>query len=296
MKDKNLIFDGVATALITPFCDGRVDFSAFGALLDDQIEKGIDALVVCGTTGEASCLSDGEKLALFEFAVNRTRGRVPVIAGVGCSDTARTAATCAAACELGCDALLIVTPYYNRATPSGLYEHYRICATRSSKPIIAYNVPARTGVSIPIPILRRLSDEGNIVAVKEACGDLSRVARIVSECPDLTVYSGNDDQTLPIAALGGRGVISVTSNIFPAELCAAYRVFMGGDTQKAAVLQKRLTPLMNAIFSEVNPIGIKYAASLFGMCECEYRLPLCPPSEATAELIRIALEEFSSNK
>ncbi len=293
MKDKKLIFDGVATALITPFCDGRVDFTAFGALIDDQIEKGVDAIVVCGTTGEASCLTDGEKLALFEFAVERTRGRIPVIAGVGCSDTVRTAATCAAACELGCDALLIVTPYYNRATPQGLYEHYKIAAARSTKPIIAYNVPARTGVSIPVPVLKRLSDEGHIAALKEACGDLSRVAKIASECPALTVYSGNDDQTLPVASLGGRGVISVISNIFPKEMCQAYRAFRKGEIDRAAELQRKLTPMISAIFCEVNPVPVKYAASLLGLCECKYRLPLCPPTEESKEAVKRALENFS---
>ena len=290
MKDKKPIFDGVATALITPFCDGRVDFSAFGALIDEQIKSGIDALTVCGTTGESSCLTDGEKLALFEFAVGRAKGNVPVIAGVGCSDTSRTAAMCAAACELGCDALLIVTPYYNRPSPEGLYEHYRVCRARSDKPIIAYNVPARTGISIPIPILARLSSEGHISAIKEACGDLSRIARIRHFCPSLTVYSGNDDQTLPVAALGGRGVISVTSNILPAELCAMYRAFRRGEVDEAEELQRRLTPVEDAIFCEVNPIGIKYAAYTLGLCECEYRPPLCAPSETSKQIIRDALK------
>ncbi len=292
MKDKNLIFDGIATALITPFLDGRIDFTSFGALIDEQIENGIDALVVAGTTGEASCLTDGEKLSLFEFAISRAKGKVPIIAGTGCSDSERTAAMCQAACEIGCDALLIVTPYYNRATPNGLYEHYRLCAKRSSKPIIAYNVPARTGVNIPVDVLKKLSNEGHIQAIKEACGDLSKIARIRSECPALTVYSGNDDQTLPIASLGGRGVISVVSNIFPSQMCEIYREFRSGNIDTAAALQSRLLPVISAIFCEVNPVPIKYAAYLLDLCPCEYRLPLCEPTETSKEAVRSALELY----
>ena len=292
MKDKKFIFEGVATALITPFLDGRIDFTSFGALIDDQIENGIDAIVVAGTTGESSCLTDGEKLALFEFAVSRAKEKVPVIAGVGCSDSERTAAMCHAACELGCDALLIVTPYYNRPTPSGLYEHYKLCAKRASKPLIAYNVPARTGTNIPIDVLKRLSEEGHIQAIKEASGDLSRIAKIRSECPALTVYSGNDDQTLPVAALGGRGVISVVSNIFPSQMCEIYREFRLGNIDTAASLQSRLIPVISAIFCESNPVPIKYAAYLLDLCPCEYRLPLCEPSEASKEAVRSALELY----
>ena len=292
MKDKNLIFDGIATALITPFSGGRIDFQSFGKLIDFQIDSGVDALVVSGTTGESPCLTDREKLSLFEFAVSRAAGRVPVIAGVGCSDTRRTADAGRAACELGCDALLVVTPYYNRPTPDGLYEHYRTVAALASKPIIAYNVPARTGVNIPVDVLRRLSDDGHICAIKEACGDLSRVAKIVSDCPDLAVYSGNDDQTLPVASLGGKGVISVVSNICPREMCEAYRALRRGEIDRAAAIQQRLTKLVGAIFCEVNPVPIKYAAHLLGYCECEYRLPLCPPCDTSKEKIRLALKEF----
>ena len=292
MKDKNLIFDGIATALITPFSGGRIDFPSFGRLIDLQIESGVDALVVSGTTGESPCLTEREKLSLFEFAVARASGRVPVIAGIGCSDTRRTAEAGRAACELGCDALLAVTPYYNRPTSSGLYEHYRTVASLASKPVIAYNVPARTGVSIPVDVLKKLSDGGYIHAIKEACGDLSRVAKIISDCPELTVYSGNDDQTLPVAALGGRGVISVSSNICPREMCEAYRARRRGETERAADMQRKLTRLASAIFCEVNPIPIKYAAHLLGYCECEYRLPLCPPCDTSKEKIRLALEEF----
>ncbi len=292
MKEKNLIFEGVATALITPFCDGRIDFDAFGTLIESQIESGIDALVVCGTTGESPSLSDNEKLELFAFARERSGDRVPIIAGVGCSDTKRTAKMCRAACEQGCDALLVVTPYYNRPTAEGLYRHYRACAEASNKPIIAYNVPARTGISIPVATLKRLSEEGLIAAVKEASGDLSRTAEIIAECEELTVYSGNDDQTLPTAALGGRGVISVTSNIYPCELAEMYRIFRRGEHEAAAKMQSRLTPIEHAIFSEVNPIGIKYAAALLGHCRFEYRLPLCEPTEATREKIKEVLKSI----
>ncbi len=278
MKDKKLIFDGVATALITPFSGGLVDYGALGALIDMQLAGGIDALVICGTTGESPCLSDGEKLALFEFTAKRSGGRVPVIAGVGCSDTARTVKMCRAACERGADALLVVTPYYNRPTSRGLYEHYRACAEASEKPIIAYNVPPRTGVSIPTATLAELSKDGYIDSVKEASGDLSRTAEIIASDEGLTVYSGNDDQTLPTAALGGRGVISVISNVYPREMTEMYRAFRRGKYEAAAEMQKRLTPVEHAIFSEVNPIGIKYAAALLGLCRPEYRLPMTEPA------------------
>lgn len=294
MKDKNLIFDGIATALITPFSGGRIDFPSFGRLIDLQIESGVDALVVSGTTGESPCLTEREKLSLFEFSVARASGRVPVIAGVGCSDTRRTAEAGRAACELGCDALLVVTPYYNRPTPDGLYDHYRTVASVASKPIIAYNVPARTGVSIPVDVLKRLSEGGYIRALKEACGDLSRVAKIISDCPELTVYSGNDDQTLPVASLGGRGVISVVSNICPREMCEAYRALQRGEIEHAAELQRKLSALENAIFCEVNPVPVKYAAHLLGLCECEYRLPLCPPTEESKKKIALALKKFNA--
>lgn len=294
MKDKNLIFDGIATALITPFSGGRIDFPSFGRLIDLQIESGVDALVVSGTTGESPCLTEREKLSLFEFSVARASGRVPVIAGVGCSDTRRTAEAGRAACELGCDALLVVTPYYNRPTPDGLYDHYRTVASVASKPIIAYNVPARTGVSIPVDVLKRLSEGGYIRALKEACGDLSRVAKIISDCPELTVYSGNDDQTLPVASLGGRGVISVASNICPREMCEAYRALQRGEIEHAAELQRKLSVLESAIFCEVNPVPVKYAAHLLGLCECEYRLPLCPPTDESKKKIALALKKFNA--
>ena len=295
MKDKKLIFDGVATALITPFSDGQIDYGALGMLIDMQIDGGIDALVICGTTGESSCLSDEEKLALFEFTVARAEGRVPVIAGVGCSDTEKTVKMCRAARERGANALLIVTPYYNRPTAKGLYLHYRACAEASDIPIIAYNVPPRTGVSIPTATLAELLRDGYIDSVKEASGDLSRTAEIISSCDGLTVYSGNDDQTLPTAALGGRGVISVVSNIFPREMTEMYRTFRRGEHEAAAEMQRKLTPVEHAIFSEVNPLGIKYAASLLGICRSEFRLPMCEPTEPTKEKIKRAIDRFCKN-
>ncbi len=282
------IFRGAASALITPFFGGQIDFSTLGELIDKQIAGGIAALVVSGTTGECATLSDDEKAAIFEFTARRVGGRIPVIAGSGTNNTRRAVELSKAAERAGCDGILVVTPYYNKASPEGLYRHYYAIAEAVSVPQIAYNVPSRTGVNIPIEVLQQLSSDGAIVALKEASGDLSRVAKLAAACPELTLYSGNDDQILPILSLGGQGVISVVSNILPAKtqrLCDAY---FEGRTDEARVIQLELLPMISLLFREVNPIPIKYMMSELGLCRPEYRLPLTEPSPDLAAALKIA--------
>lgn len=288
---KTCIFEGAATALITPFSGGKVDFEAFERLIEFQIENGIDALVVAGTTGEAPTLSDTEHRTCISFAVRVARGRVPVIAGTGSNDTAHAIDMSKYACRVGCDGLLLVTPYYNRATPRGLAESFRKIADETDRPILLYNVPARTGVHLSAAALRPLAEHEHIVGIKEASGDVGFAARLRAEFGDgFSLYSGNDDVTVPLLSLGAKGVISVVSNLFPREVSAMCRKHREGDTRGAANDQLALLPLIDALFSEVNPIPVKCAAAMMGLCREEYRLPLCPPTEATrkrlAELLK----------
>ncbi len=288
--DKKHIFEGVATALITPFADGKVDFEAYGRLIENQIQNGIDALVVTGTTGEASTLTDIEHRACITFAVRAATGRVPVIAGTGSNDTAHAVEMSQFACKNGCDGLLLVTPYYNRASAAGLVESYRKIADAVDCPIILYNVPSRTGVWLTAPVLRGLADHKNIVGIKEASGDVGFAARLMAEFGDsLDLYSGNDDIILPILSLGGKGVISVLSNLYPKETVALCRKFREGDIAGATADQISFLPLVDALFSEVNPIPVKYAASLLGLCREEYRLPLCSPTPETQKRLSALL-------
>lgn len=289
---KKIIFDGAATALITPFRGGKVDFDAFRRLVDLQISKKISALVVCGTTGESSTLSDDEKLALFKTAVSVAGGKAPVIAGTGSNNTERAITLTKLADDASCDAILSVTPYYNKATPEGLFRHYEKIAKSTSLPQIAYNVPSRTGVNIPLPVLKKLTEHGHIVALKEASDDINRVAKIASEIPELTIYSGNDDRILPICSLGGRGVISVLSNIFPEETQNICKFYNEGKTDEAKALQLKFMPLIGLLFAEVNPAPVKYAAHRLGLCECEYRLPMTKPSEELCRKIDEELEKL----
>lgn len=279
---KSSIFKGAATALITPFQGGRIDYDALTHLIEFQIEGKIDALVIAGTTGEASTLSTEEHKQLLRFAVRQVAGRVPVIAGTGSNDIAHAIELSRFACDCGCDALLIVTPYYNRASEEGLIRSYRAIADAVYRPIILYNVPSRTGVRLTLPVYRALAEHPNIVAVKEASGDLGAVARIAAELGNaLTVYSGNDDVNVPILSLGGVGAISVLSNLMPRETSAMCHKYLNGDFKGATEDQLRLMPLIDALFAEVNPIPVKCAAAMMGLCREEYRLPLCAPSHAT---------------
>ncbi|MBO5306053.1 MAG: 4-hydroxy-tetrahydrodipicolinate synthase [Clostridia bacterium] len=289
---KKSIFEGAATALITPFADGKIDFDAFGKLIEFQIENGIDALVVAGTTGEAPTLSDVEHRACISFAVRQVAGRVPVIAGTGSNDTAHAVDMSKYACRVGCDALLLVTPYYNRATPRGLAESYRKIADETDRPMILYNVPSRTGVWLNAAALRPLVEHPRIVGIKEASGDLGFAARIMAEFSDaFDLYSGNDDITVPMLSLGGKGVISVLSNLFPREVADMCRKHREGDAKGAAADQLSFLPLVDALFAETNPIPVKCAAAMLGLCREEYRLPLCPPTDTTRKRLAQLLEK-----
>ncbi len=283
---KNPVFKGAATALITPLNESGIDYAAFGKLIDWQIESGIDALVVAGTTGEAPTLRDPEHLRAIEFCVERTAGRVPVIAGTGSNDTSHAIEFTRHACESGADALLVVTPYYNKATQTGLFRAYSAIADASTKPLILYNVPSRTGVNIEPATYARLAEHENIAAIKEASGNISKVVETVALVGDkLDIYSGNDDQIVPILSMGGAGVISVLSNVIPRETSELCRKFFEGDIAGAAKMQCEYLPLINALFSEVNPIPVKAAMAKMGFCENLLRLPLTEMEDAHAEVL-----------
>ena len=273
---KRTVFTGAATALITPMKNGGIDYEKFSEVVEFQIAHKIDALVVCGTTGESSTLTDAEHRDLIKFCVEKVAGRVPVIAGTGSNDTDYAIDLSKFACEVGVDALLQVTPYYNKTTQRGLIKHFFAVADAVNKPIILYNVPSRTGVNIKPETYAELCKHENIVATKEASGNLSAVAEIRYLCGDsLDVYSGNDDQIIPIMSLGGKGVISVLSNILPAETHKICADFLNGDIKSASDSQINYIPLINSLFCEVNPIPVKTAMNLLGFCSEEIRLPLC---------------------
>ena len=287
------IFTGAATALITPFRHGEIDYPALKRIIEFQLSQKIAALVISGTTGECATLCEKEKTELFAFCVDCVGGRAPVIAGTGSNDTARACRLSRAARECGCDGLLCVTPYYNKASDSGIYEHYcRIKESAPTLPVILYNVPARTGVNVSLPTLRRLSESGTVQAIKEASGNLSRVADIAHDCPCLKLYSGNDDQTLPIMSLGGKGVISVISNVLPAETQTMCELYLDGKVSDALKIQLDRLPLFHLLFEDVNPIPVKYLMHLFGFCENEYRLPLTPPSPELCRKLEKAVSEL----
>jgi len=290
---KERVFTGAASALVTPMNkDASVNFERLKSLVEEQIKAGIDALVICGTTGEKSTLRYDEHVKVIETAAKVAAGRVPIIAGTGSNDTVYSVELCDDAASVGADAFLMVTPYYNKTSQVGLVAHYNYIADRVSKPIILYNVPSRTGVNIKPETYRELSLHPRIVATKEASGDLSLIAQIKYMCGDeLDIYSGNDDQTVPIMSLGGIGVISVLSNLCPDvmhELCAAY---LSGDTAKATQMQIKYTGLMNALFCDVNPIPVKEAMNMMGMDVGPCRLPLYPMNDSSKALLEAKLRE-----
>lgn len=292
-KNKKSIFAGVATALVTPILNGEVDYISLGKLIEFQINSGIDALVICGTTGESCTLSDDEHKAILQFALEKADGRVPMIAGTGSNDTLHAVQMSRFASELGYDALLVVTPYYNKATEQGLIQSYLNIADAARCPIIPYNVPTRTCCNITMPVYRELAKHENIVAVKEASGNISAVAELISEYgDDLDVYSGNDDQTLPLLALGGKGVISVVSNIIPREMTDLCNKWFDGDTKKCRRLHEKYLKLMKMMFCEVNPIPVKTALSMMGLCSAEMRLPLCEMGVDNRDKLKNTLEEY----
>ena len=290
---KHSIFEGVATAIVTPMdATGAVDYAAFERMINWQIEQGIPALVICGTTGEGSTLSDEEHRQVFRFAMDVAKGRCVMIAGTGSNDTAYAISLTKCACELGYDAMLVVTPYYNKTTQKGLIAMFTAIADASTKPIILYNVPSRTGVGINPSTYAALADHPMIWAIKEASGNISQVVETAALVGDkLDIYSGNDDQIVPIMACGGKGVISVLSNVIPKETVELCQKFFDGDVAGAMELQKKYLPLTNALFCEVNPIPVKAAAAAMGYGENYVRLPLVPMEEANRQHLLQCMRE-----
>lgn len=291
---KNTIFTGSAVAIVTPFKNNAPDFDALGRLIDYQIENKTDAIVICGTTGESSTLTDEEHRETIKFCVEKTAGRVPVIAGTGSNDTDYAIDLSKYACEVGADALLLVTPYYNKTTPKGLIKSFLATADATDKPIILYNVPSRTGCNITLPVYRELAKHERIVAAKEASGNISAIAELAAECGDsLDIYSGNDDQIVPIMSLGAKGVISVLANIMPRETHDICELYLTGRVKEAAAIQLKLLDLINALFCEVNPIPVKTAMELLGWCGGELRLPLCEMEESNKAKLIAAMKKHS---
>lgn len=290
---KKRVFTGAATALITPMNkDGSVNFERLYSLVDEQVKGGIDALVICGTTGEKSTLNYEEHVRVIETAAKANAGRVPLIAGTGSNDTVYSVGLCEDAEKAGADAFLMVTPYYNKTSQRGLIAHYNYIADRVNKPIILYNVPSRTGVAIKPETYKELAKHPNIVATKEANGDLSAVAKTRYLCGDeLDIYSGNDDQAVPIMSLGGIGVISVLSNFLPDVMHKMCTDYLSGNTKSAADMQIKYTGLMNALFSDVNPIPVKAAMDILGLGAGPCRLPLYPMEEKALENLKLKLKE-----
>ena len=285
-KEKNTLFTGVCTALITPFKNGEIDYKSLKKLIEFQIDSGIDALLINGTTGESATLTECEKRELISFAVREVGGRVPLIAGTSSNSTKKAIHLSEFASDVGVDAILVVTPYYNKASASGLINHYEAIADNVNIPMILYNVPSRTGVNIPLSVYDKLANHKNIVAVKEASSSISDLAKLCEKCADrLDIYSGNDDLLLPTLSLGGKGLISVISNILPKETAKICKLYFAGKTKEATALQLKLLPLINAIFSEVNPIPIKALLSHESFCDEEYRLPLCRMNKENKEAL-----------
>ena len=281
MKSNQPIFKGIATALVTPTTPEGIDYDRFGKLIDWQIEQGINGLIICGTSGEASTLSDPEHRAAIEYACERVNKRVPVIAGTGSNETDYAVELTKSACASGADGVLVVTPYYNKTTQNGLVKMYETIADASSVPVILYNVPSRTGININPDTYVKLAEHPRIAAIKEANSNISKIVETFSLVGDkLDIYSGNDDQIVPILSMGGMGCISVLSNVVPKETVAITDKFFAGDVAGAAALQCKFMPLIRSLFCETNPIPVKAAMAALGFCDNYLRLPLVPMEEA----------------
>lgn len=286
---KILPFTGSGVAIVTPFDGDKTNYDVLGELIEMHIANKTDAIIICGTTGEASTMPDSEHLGAIEYTVKKVAGRVPVIAGTGSNETAHSIELSKRAEELGVDGLLQVTPYYNKATQKGLVEHFTAIAKAVSVPIILYNVPSRTGMSISIPTLKELAKLDNIVAIKEASGNISYTAQVAAEVPEIYIYSGNDDMIVPVMSLGGKGVISVVANILPEETHNMCMSYLEGDVETARKMQLELLDLINKLFIEVNPIPIKTAVNLMGINAGNLRLPLTDMDPANKELLKQAM-------
>ena len=289
---KKTIFTGAATAIVTPMDENGVNYQEFERLIEWQIQNGIDAIVSVGTTGEGSTLTDEEHKQAIKFCVDVVNKRVPVIAGTGSNDTAYAIELSKYAEEVGADALLLVTPYYNKATQKGLIQSFKVVVDAVNIPCILYNVPSRTGCNLLPESVAVLAEHPNIVAIKEACGNISQIAKLASLCGDkIDIYSGNDDQIVPVMSLGGKGVISVLSNIMPNETSQMCKLYMAGKTDEALKLQLKLLPLIDALFCEVNPIPVKHAVYKMGFCQDYLRLPLTPMESQNAQKLENLMRE-----
>lgn len=289
---KKTIFTGAGVAIVTPMnADGSIDFETFGKLIDFQIDNGTDCIVVCGTTGESSTMSDDEHKEAIRYCVERVNKRVPVIAGTGSNDTAYAIQLSKEAETLGADAVLVVSPYYNKTSQNGLIKHFTAIADAINIPVMLYNIPGRTGVNIAIDTFVELAKHENIVAVKEAGGNMDYFAKIIEACGDkLDVYSGDDGMTVPVMSIGGKGVISVLSNVMPKETHEMCKLCLENNFAEAGKLQIKYLGLINALFCDVNPIPVKEAMALMGLCGNTLRLPLCPTSEANLAKISAELK------
>ena len=287
------MFGGAIVAIVTPFKNGLVDEDAFRRLIEEQIAAGTDGIVPCGTTGESTTLSHEEHDRVIEIAIDAVKKRVPVIAGTGSNSTAEALRLTRHAWEAGADGALLVCPYYNRPTQEGLYLHYRTVAEKVPIPIIVYNIPSRTGTNMFTETLARLSKIPNIVGVKEASGSIKQMSDVVHMCgPDFDVLSGDDIFTLPLLALGGKGVISTVSNVVPGDMAGLVDAFLAGDLEKARALHFRMSPLIDAIFIETNPIPVKAALAMMGKIDGELRLPLCPMTEKNEAILKKVMQEY----
>jgi len=293
---KNTVFTGAATAIVTPLTKNGIDYEQFAKLIEWQIAEGIDAIVAVGTTGEGSTLTDAEHREAIKFCVEQVAGRVPVIAGTGSNDAAYAIELTKYACEVGADAVLLVTPYYNKATQKGLIRFFTAIADASTKPCILYNVPSRTGCNLLPATCAALAEHPNIVAIKEASGNISQIAQVAALCGEkLDIYSGNDDQIIPVLSLGGKGVISVLSNVLPKETSRMCHLFMEGNVAEARKMQLQYLPLVDALFCEVNPIPAKAAMSAMGFCENYLRLPLTPMEPQNEQKLLTLMRENGIN-
>ena len=286
------VFKGVATALITPLNENGVDYDNFAKVIDWQLEQGINALVIAGTTGEGSTLDDTEHKAVVKFAVERINGKCPVIAATGSNDTRYAVQLTKYCCDVGADAMLVVTPYYNKTTQNGLIKMYTTIADASTKPLILYNVPSRTGINIEPETYAALADHPMISGIKEANANIEKIVKTASLVGDkLDIFSGNDDHIVPILSIGGKGVISVLSNPMPKVTMEICDKFFAGDIKGAAALQCKMLPMINALFSETNPIPVKFAMSKMGFCENYLRMPLIPMGKSNAEKLEALMKE-----
>ncbi len=286
------IFRGSGVAIVTPFQNGAIDFTAYTRLIELQIANHTDAIVCVATTGESATLSLDERLSIIQFVVERVNGRVPVIASTGGNNTEEVIINSKSAEAIGVDGLLVVTPYYNKTTQQGLVRHYFTVADAVETPIIVYNVPSRTGLNIQPQTMAELCTHENIVGTKEASGNIEQIVNIAALCPQCDIYSGNDDHVLPVLSVGGKGVISTIANIVPGEMHALCDAFFKGDLQLARELQLQLIPIWKAAFCEVNPIPLKAMMGLMQLCEPDVRLPLVPPSAASMRLIEDTLKSY----